>query len=373
MVVAAAKGYRGLANVAIARHVWLIQAAIFTWLITTSASASAVESKPNVEGWDIISITQEAKVATKKRAILIANSAYKYVNHLPTPPHDVNAIASQLSQLGFETTILQDPTAAQVINAIQTANPKEGRGTLLTLYYSGHGAEVDGQNSLLLTGYRVSDGGDSEQVIPLKDILWRLANANFEKVFVAFDACRNMIDTAGAKSTQDPVAKTPRPSLRRGLRGLARADSDFEVLNRKEYAVLFSTSHGDIALDSTIDGLSPFTQAFLSALARETSFIPAMVLIKRITEEITKRAQSPDIQIKWNSDVTYARSSAVVNGALYELNNRITAAEMANSKLDLAKITTFEARSYSPRLLKSIEAANRLMKQMGPEPGASSS
>jgi hypothetical protein len=316
-----------------------VAAAIFACLVTMWAinPALAVESQPKVEGWDVISITQEAKVSTGKRAILIANSAYKYLNPLPAPPHDVEAIASQLSQLGFETTILRNPTSDQIIQAIATASPRGGRGSLLTFYYSGHAAEIDGENSLLLTGYRLAEGRNGDQIVPLRLILMQLATANFEKVFIAFDACRNMITTADAKPTQADAENAILPN---GFHGLARADSDFQTLNHKEYAVLFSTSHGDTAIDSTVDGLSPFTKAFLLALGKETSFMPAMLLTKRITEEITNRVQSPDIQIKWNTDLTYARSSAVTNSAVYDLNSQITAAEMAASTIDLSKITT---------------------------------
>jgi hypothetical protein len=125
-----------------------------------------------------------------------------------------------------------------------------------------------------------------------------------------------------------------------GVRGFTPAEADFRALNRKEYAVLFSTSHGEGAIDSTDEGISPFTKAFLLALGRETSFVPAMLLTKRITEEITKGAQSPDVQIKWNGDLVYAKSSSVNNVAEYELNNSLPAASFVGSSFDLAKMTT---------------------------------
>ena len=348
-----------------------VAAAVFAWLIAMWGinPALAVESRPKVEGWDAISITQEAKVSTGKKAILIANSAYKYFDPLLAPPHDVEAMASQLSQLGFETTILQNPTRAQIIQAITAANPKAGRGSVLTFYYSGHGAEVDGENSLLLVDYRAADGRNGDQIVPLRVILWLLASANFEKVFIAFDACRNMTPADNGERTQAAAAKSILPN---GFHGLARAGSDFQALtlSRREYAVLFSTSHGENAVDATVDGLSPFTKAFLLALGRETSFMPAMLLTKRITEELTKKRQSPDIEIKWNSDVTYSRSSAETNSAIYKLNDRLTAAEMASSTLDLSKITTVQTGLYTdPRLLKAVEAAEWIMKQMGRESG----
>jgi hypothetical protein len=196
----------------------------------------------------------------------------------------------------------------------------------------------------------------------LQVVLPLLAAANFEKVFVAFDACRNPVGNEGAKSAQEGKDSI----LPDRIRGLARTDSDFEELARKEYAVLFSTSQGAYAYDTTVDGLSPFTKAFSLALAKETSFLKAMVLTKQITEDITKGAQSPDIQIKWNSDLSYARSPAVTNSAAYLLNNQIAAADLAASPIDLSSVTTFGPGLYNdPHTQKVIAAANRFMQLFG--------
>jgi uncharacterized caspase-like protein len=211
--------------------------------------------------------------------ILIANSAYTNLQPLSAPPHDVEALSSQLSQLGFATTILQNPSYHDVIEAIETASQGASRGSLLALYYSGHAARVEGENSLLLAGFRWDGSKNNNQRIPLQVVLPLLAAANFEKVFVAFDACRNPVGNEGAKSAQEGKDSI----LPDRIRGLARTDSDFEELARKEYAVLFSTSQGAYAYDTTVDGLSPFTKAFSLALAKETSFLKAMVLTKQIT------------------------------------------------------------------------------------------
>ena len=97
-------------------------------------------------------------------------------------------------------------------------------------------------------------------------------------------------------------------------------------MNRKEYSILFSTSEREVALDQSSIGLSPFTKSFVTALARETSFIQAMLLAKRLTEEETRGKQSPDLEIKWNSDLHYASSQTVRNSALFELNTALTPA-----------------------------------------------
>ncbi len=290
---------------------------------------------PAINRWDAISVAAEAKVISKKTAILIANSNYTKITPLAAPPNDVEAMSSRLAELGFETIILRDPTSADLIQAITAANPKDGRGSLLAFYYSGHAGAINGENSIVLTGYDPKDGLQSDQIVPLRTVLTLLAAADFEKVFVAFDACRNIIASEAPKS--DTVTGAV-PSIR----GFARSESDFRALNRREYAVLFSTSHGEFALDSTVGGISPFTKAFLLALGRESSFVPAMLLAKRLTEEITEDAQSPDIRIKWNADLAYARASAVVNRATYFLNEPITPTEMAGANVDLSKLTTIK-------------------------------
>jgi hypothetical protein len=305
--------------------------AAFFIFLATPLSVGATE--PTINGWDAISVTAEAKVISTKTAILIANSNYTKITPLAAPPNDVEAMSSRLAELGFETVILRDPTSADLIQAIAAANPKDGRGSLLAFYYSGHAGAIDGENSIVLTEYDPKDGTQTDQIVPLRTVLTLLAAADFEKVFVAFDACRNII---GSEAPKPDAAADAVPSIR----GFARSESDFRALNRREYAVLFSTSHGEFALDSTVGGMSPFTKAFLLALGRESSFVPAMLLAKRLTEEITEGAQSPDIRIKWNADLAYARASAVVNRATYFLNDRLSPAEMAGANVDLSKLTT---------------------------------
>src|ERR1700676_4763738 len=128
-------------------------AAVLTSILIVWAACSALAQQAKIDAWDTISITWGARVGGTKMAILIANSAYQHVKPLPGPPQDVKAMASQLSQLGFETKILQNPSAFEIVQTIVASKAKGGRGSLLALYYSGHAAEVDGENSLLLTGY----------------------------------------------------------------------------------------------------------------------------------------------------------------------------------------------------------------------------
>jgi Caspase domain len=113
--------------------------------------------------------------------ILIANSAYTNLQPLSAPPHDVEALSSQLSQLGFATTILQNPSYHDVIEAIETASQGASRGSLLALYYSGHAAMVEGENSLLLTGFRWGRQQEQQPTDPFAGCTAALGSREFRK------------------------------------------------------------------------------------------------------------------------------------------------------------------------------------------------
>jgi uncharacterized caspase-like protein len=176
----------------------LTLASLFLMNLFLAAFGAAMAATPGT-GWDKITITQNAAVGGKKKAILIANASYQHVAALPSPPHDIDAVASEFSQLGFQTVILRDPTSADIIRAIADANPKEGHGSLLAFYYSGHAAEIDGENSLVLTTYDPADSNHAEQVLSVQTVLTLLSSMQYGKIFVAFDACRSMINTGASK------------------------------------------------------------------------------------------------------------------------------------------------------------------------------
>lgn len=268
-------------------------------------------------GWGFITTTSQSSPSVRRRAILIANDEYRRIEKLAGPQNDIQATSSVLKDIGFETVLLRNPSRGEIISAISSANFNKERGSLLLLYYSGHAAEINGENTILLTGFDPARGIDAAQSIPLKTLLDALAEADFDKTLVAFDACRNPVKLA----TVAPVEDGPRAGgAIRSVRGMKLSQVELQSLRRKEYSILFSTSVGDFAIDSLSDGLSPFTKSFTSALRRESSFIPAMVLTKRITEELTSNEQSPTIEIKWNSDLTFSRTLRSSNSAFYELN-----------------------------------------------------
>lgn len=268
--------------------------------------------------WNAISLSSAPPTGVRGHIILIANSDYKFFTKLDGPGRDIHAAASAFAQIGFRTTVLTDPSKQQILDAIK-ATGAEGEQQLIGLYYSGHAAEINNQNTVVLTDFDPSLKSYAESLLPVQTVLSSLTSANASKIFIAFDACRDFYDP---KENQAAVEKKRAlmASVFQSYKGAEMTSEDLRLLNRKEYSVLFSTSEKETALDSTDNGISPFTVSFITALTRETSFIQAMLLAKRLTEEKTGGEQSPEIDIKWNSDLQYATSKTVTNSALYELN-----------------------------------------------------
>jgi Caspase domain len=265
--------------------------------------------------WNAISVSGAPPAGIKGRVILIGNSHYKFFGALAGPDRDVQAAASRFAQVGFETVVLRDPDKDAIVSAIKSSQ-NDGSQQLLGIYYSGHAAEIDRENTIVLTGFDPSQKDDSN-LLPIKTLLSLLAAAGPSKVFVIFDACRDFFDPAsGDSETKRALIK----SAFQSYRGAGMSAADLSSLNRKEYSVVFSTSEREVALDRSSLGISPFTKSFVTALTRETSFIQAMLLAKRLTEEETGGRQSPDLEIKWNSDLRYSTSQTVKNSALFELN-----------------------------------------------------
>lgn len=310
----------------------LISTFLFIWL----SIFSVARAKPQFEGWGGISVSSKKSIGGKHVAILIENGDYKYLRKLRAPQNDVNAVASKLLQLGFKVIILHNPTAKKIKQAIKSANPKSGRGTLLTFYYSGHGGELLNQNSIILTDFNPQDLHSSSSILSLQEILLLLSKSNFEKILVALDACRNLYEEK--KVSYNNRANEKGVNIR-GFRVEPAKSDGVHSLNRREYAVLYSTSKREIALETTKEGISPFTKAFLLALGREKSFLSAMLLTKRITEQITNYKQSPDIQIKWNTNLSYKETLKTSYRGRFLLRENAQLNWFANSKEKLAKMS----------------------------------
>lgn len=86
--------------------------------------------------------------AQKRYALVIGNSAYQ-ASVLKNPIQDSFGVNTVLQEIGFSTTLLQNATKQQMLNAIKNFSKKAKKADVTLVYYAGHGIENEGINYLL--------------------------------------------------------------------------------------------------------------------------------------------------------------------------------------------------------------------------------
>src|SRR5688500_15931724 len=84
-----------------------------------------------------------------KVALVVAVSKYDNAVRLPNTVGDAQLIGGALQKLGFEVSIVTDPTRQEFLSALDAFKRKAAGADAALIYYAGHGAEIAGVNYLL--------------------------------------------------------------------------------------------------------------------------------------------------------------------------------------------------------------------------------
>ena len=204
----------------------------------------------------------EGDGSPKKIALVIGNSAYRYVRILGNPKNDAAAVAQTLQELAFDEIVSAiDLSQKDLFAKLQEFYAKLDRESTALLFYAGHGVQVWGQNYLLPCDARVDKASDLRSTaISLNDVV-RAMSRRASTRLLFLDACRN-----------DPLSNQA-GGLERGARAVA-IGSNFDDVGRglaKVTAtagtfVAYATEPGNVALDGTGHN-SPFTTALTKHIA----------------------------------------------------------------------------------------------------------
>jgi signal peptidase I len=185
-------------------------------------------------------------------ALVIGNSAYAAIGELPNPSHDAEAIAEALTDDGFSVMRANDLTRAGFIAALNQFADAAAKMEFATIYFAGHGLQLDGVNYLVPVDAKlIADRDVQDEAIPLDRLINAVHRAKFGLVIV--DACRNNPFLARMRFTG--ITREVR------TRGLAR------VVPQETTLVEFSARDGQEALDGDPTGNSPFAAALAKRLA----------------------------------------------------------------------------------------------------------
>ena len=210
-----------------------------------SAEMAAAEAPANKEA-----VAVEAAFTGKRVALVIGNSAYQYVHHLPNPVNDAADFAAALQRIGFTVHKETDLDFNGMRKALRDFGDEAAGADVAAIFFAGHGLEMDKQNYLVPVDAQLRTDRDVPlEAISLDYLLSAVEGAKSLRL-VFLDACRTDPFTARMKMT---VAS------RSIGRGLSRVDPPGGIL------VSFSAKDGTEALDGDSRN-SPYTTALLAHL-----------------------------------------------------------------------------------------------------------
>jgi len=192
--------------------------------------------------------TQIPPVQDHRIALVIGNSDYQNVQHLPNPAKDAQAVAETLRKAGFEQVyLLLNSTREQMLDELRQFAARAENADWGVVYYTGHGIEQHGTNYLIpIEAKLASDRYIQFEAIALDQVLAAVEGARKLRL-VILDACRD-----------NPFLNRMRLTVatRQVARDLSRIEPGSGTL------VVYEAKHGQVAFDGR-DEHSPFTAAFL--------------------------------------------------------------------------------------------------------------
>ncbi len=222
----------------------------------------------------MLSLAPQAR-AEKRVALVIGNGAYRFNTTLRSPPNDAADVAEALRASGFAATTLVDAGREAMERSIRDfGSALKDPEAVGLFYYSGHGAQCEGQNFLLPVDSDIQDADELRyKAVDAESVLAKMRSAGNRLNIVVLDACRNNPFPGSTKSAE---------------RGLA-----IVKVKVPESLIVYATDPGSVAADGEGRN-SPFTRAFIDQMGVPGQDVA--VMMKRVTAAVraaTKGAQSP--------------------------------------------------------------------------------
>ncbi len=216
----------------------------------------------------------EARGATR-RALLIANSAYRHLPPLATPRPSVDALAGVLSKARFQSQLAYDLPQTDLISTIRQFTATIQPGDFVLIYYAGYGYQADELNYILPVGFDPKDqSAPGLAAFSLRNLQRKLEQRKAGTRMLILDASR-------------PATGLPN--------GLAAMRAGTNTL------VSFSAGAGQSAPDPPGGGVDVFTGALIRAIS-EPGAKPAGVL-QQARSEVSRISAGKQVPLVIESPV----------------------------------------------------------------------
>lgn len=225
----------------------------------------------------LVLLAAPVSAAGERVALVVGNASYRD-SPLNNPVNDARDMAAALRAAGFEVIQRENLDKRGFNGAISDfAHQLRQRGGVGLFYYSGHGAQVRGENYLIPVSAAIKSEADVEyEAVNAGRVLRNMEQAGNGLNIVVLDACRN-----------NPFRGWYRSE---GSKGLARMDAPTGSI------VAYATAPGTVAADGTGRN-SPYTAQLLRAM--RTPGVGIEQLFKQVRIQVAKTTNNR--QVPWES------------------------------------------------------------------------
>ena len=238
-----------------------------------------------------------------RTALVIGISNYDgdKISRLKNPANDAEDLSATLSALGFDVTLLTDPTKNEIVQASNSFIKHLDVNVVALFYFAGHAIQLPSkreeyQNYMVPAGAifatvnsKTTDEILRNNLVSLDDIISNMGNANKGINIVILDACR---ENPFSKILNEPVNGLTRS---RGLK-VVDISSVGSVRQKKEsmtnFFVAYSARYNSVAQDGAGRN-SPFTKAILENISKDGTIEELFKLVRASVEKETDNNQLP--------------------------------------------------------------------------------
>jgi TPR repeat protein len=229
-----------------------------------------------------------ALAASRRVALIIGNADYAALPQLKNSVNDAAKVRDTLRDAGFETFFGANVTHLQIEDLLRKFFRDIDNADIATIYYSGHGVQVAGDNFIVPVDAKLATPYDIEQQTFKVGDIFNYLTAHSRAQVIFLDACRNN----PFKTDRYWIGDTLKAANVKA--GLARVNYGVGSL------IAFSTEPGAVAYDGN-GALSPYTTALVRHITAPNEEIRrALTLVRR---EVI--AATDGLQVPWeNSALT---------------------------------------------------------------------
>lgn len=235
-----------------------------------------------------------------RKAFLLGNAEYRYLNPLKNPHADIAGIQAKLESIGFDVQAILDRDRKNTLREFDAFIDGAQGSDVMLVYYCGHGVQLDGRNYIVPVDFDPAGFTSSDpelSLVPIDDLLTRM---HAPKRIVFLDACR---DDGGLSSKRfvAPITHDTQSAGGAGTRSLVaprRTGLGHMKIDRtdtsRQTLICFSAEPGSYAEDGPEGQMSPFSKAVADQI--DIRGLDVFLLAQRVAQgvrEVTAGRQSP--------------------------------------------------------------------------------